>query len=102
MTLRQKQSRFMQLLGILVNYIYASGYEITGGDLKAHGGHMNGSLHYIGLAIDLNLFKDGKYLKKTEDHEKFGLFWEGLDPNCRWGGRFQDGNHYSYTHGGKA
>jgi hypothetical protein len=24
-----------------------------------------------------------------------GEFWEGLHPLCRWGGRFNDGNHYS-------
>jgi len=60
--------------------------------------HMPKSLHYEGLAIDIDLFKNGIYLTSTEDHQSFGEFWEGLHPDCRWGGRFRDGNHYSLTY----
>ena len=64
--------------------------------------HMKNSLHYEGLAIDIDLCdKNGKYLTTTEDHERFGEFWESLDPRCCWGGRFQDGNHYSVTYQGR-
>jgi hypothetical protein len=64
--------------------------------------HMKGSLHYEGLAIDIDLCdKNSKYLMTTEDHERFGEFWESLDPRCCWGGRFQDGNHYSVTYQGR-
>jgi hypothetical protein len=52
------------------------------------------SLHTIRLAIDLNLFYNGEYLTKTEDHEKFGEYWESLHPDNVWGGRYNDGNHY--------
>lgn len=58
------------------------------------------STHTLQLAIDLNLFKDGKYLSQTEDHRKFGELWESYDADCRWGGRFRDGNHYSIEHQG--
>jgi hypothetical protein len=67
--------------------------------------HMKNSLHYEGLAIDIDLFKDGKYLTQTEDHRVFGEFWEGLHQDCRWGGRFKgcpDGNHYSINYQGRA
>lgn len=64
--------------------------------------HMKNSLHYDGLAIDIDLCdKNGKYLVSSEDHERFGEFWESLDPKCCWGGRFHDGNHYSVTYGGR-
>jgi len=49
---------------------------------------------------DFNLFKDGVFLQGTEDHRPLGEYWESLDPLCRWGGRFNDGNHYSIEHEG--
>jgi hypothetical protein len=58
------------------------------------------SNHKRRLAIDLNLFKDGKFLGTTEDHKMFGLYWESLHEKCRWGGRFKDGNHYEFVHEG--
>ena len=67
--------------------------------------HMAGSLHYEGLAMDIDLFDNtGKYLDRTEDHAQFGVYWENLHPDCRWGGRFKkkDGNHYSVTYQGRA
>jgi hypothetical protein len=59
------------------------------------------SNHRVALAIDIDLFKDGVYLSRTEDHREFGEFWEKLHPLCRWGGRFSDGNHYSLEHEGR-
>lgn len=102
MTLGQKQRLFSKLIGRLIGEIYVRGYECTFGDAWAKTGHMDGSMHYLRLAIDLNLFKDGVYLTKTDDHALFGAYWESLNQLCRWGGRFGDGNHYSLTHGGKA
>ena len=79
-------------------WAYSKGYEITFGDAWAKSGHIDGSYHYKRLAIDLNLFKDGKYLTTTESHKPLGEFWKSLDPECTWGGDFKrkDGNHYSY------
>lgn len=54
------------------------------------------SLHIKKLAIDLNLFKDGNYLRTTEAHKMFGEWWERQHPNCNWGGRYGDGNHYEF------
>ena len=106
-TLRQKQSRFAKMIPLLILYAYALGYEITLGDAYATIGHMKNSLHGKRLAIDLNLFKDGKYLEKTEDHRVLGEFWESIGGS--WGGRFTDsngrpkpdGNHYSIEHYGR-
>jgi len=99
MSLREKQSRFAYLTTLLIQYAFAKGYEITLGDAYAKSGHSINSYHYRRCAIDLNLFKDGKYLDGTEDHTFLGEFWESLDHLCAWGGRFKDGNHYSYGEG---
>ena len=99
MTLRQKQSKFVRMVALLIQFAYEQGYELTWGDARAKTGHMPNSLHYVGLAVDLNLFKDGKYLDKTEDHKPLGEFWESIGGS--WGGRFKDGNHYSIEHNGR-
>jgi len=99
MTLRQKQSKFVRMVADLIIFAYNHGYELTFGDAWARDGHSNNSLHYIRLAIDLNLFKDGKYLPETEDHHILGEYWERIGGT--WGGRFGDGNHYSLEHNGK-
>ena len=103
MTLRQKQSLFASLVPRLIDHAIDLGYEVTFGDAYRDPRCPYGiakSLHRQRLAIDLNLFRGGKYLNSTSAHKPLGLFWEGLNPLCRWGGRFNDGNHYSLTHGG--
>lgn len=107
-TLRQKQSRFLSMVIKLLQGVEALGYEATIGDAyrdpRVHGklGEKKGyghafSCHKIRLAIDLNLFKDGKYLEGTESHRPLGELWESMGGT--WGGRFNDGNHYSLSHG---
>lgn len=141
MTLREAQSLFMKLYGMLIAWAYANGFELTAGELKRsdeqavinslgsagrekvaqavtpisislasalrNNGNNNGivgSLHEIGLAADLNLFKEGKFLANAEDHKPLGDYWKSLHPLARWGGDFQsrDANHYSLTWGGKS
>lgn len=97
--LREKQGKFTAMVGLLIQFAYLQGYELTFGSAWAQSGHMNNSLHYIRLAIDLNLFRDGQYLDNTDDHMPLGLFWESIGGT--WGGRFGDGNHYSLKHGGR-
>lgn len=65
------------------------------------GSGIRNSLHELGLAVDLNLFRDGKFLEGSEQHKLLGEYWETLHPLARWGGRFGDGNHYSIEHEGK-
>ena len=112
MKLSTKQKLFTRRVALLIEWAYQNGYEITFGDAyrdpRVFGsmGNQAGygrkfSNHKIRLAIDLNLFKDGKYLTSTEDHRPLGAYWESLDESCTWGGRFQDGNHYSMEHEGR-
>jgi len=99
MSLRQKQSAFVRMVADLIRTAYELGYELTFGDAYATSGHKARSLHYERLAIDLNLFRDGKFLDKTEDHLPLGAYWESIGGS--WGGRFNDGNHYSLEHEGR-
>jgi hypothetical protein len=111
MTLREKQSHFARLVPRLIDHALVLGFEVTLGEsyrspeeaarLAALGLGIAASLHTLKLAIDLNLFKDGQYLSSTASHRPLGEWWEQLDPLCRWGGRFGDGNHYSLAHGGR-
>ena len=111
MRLDEKQRLFMRLLPRLLDKAHELGFEVTGGDLyrdpRVHGdlgvrksySHPN-SAHKVRLAIDLNLFRDGEFLQLTEDHRELGEWWEKQHELCRWGGRFNDGNHYSVEHNG--
>jgi hypothetical protein len=110
-SLRKKQSEFARLVGKLILKAYDLGYEVTLGDAyrdpRVHGAmgvrksysHPK-SAHKIRLAIDLNLFKNGEFLETSEDHRPLGEWWEKQHPMARWGGRFDDGNHYSFEHEG--
>lgn len=110
MTLGEKQRRFTEMVGRLIGFAYSRGYELTFGDAfrdpRVHGNvgekksySSASSLHKERLAVDFNLFKDGKYLTDTNDHKELGEYWESL--GGAWGGRFQDGNHYSLEHQGR-
>lgn len=111
MTLREKQSLFAQLVAQLLLQATLTGYEVTLGEawrspeeaerLSKIGRGIKVSLHCQRLALDLNLFKNGKYLSSTKAHQPLGEWWEQVHALCRWGGRFGDGNHYSLEHGGR-
>lgn len=111
MSLRAKQSRFARLIPRLIDKAHELGFEVTLGDVyrdpRVFGplgqrrgyGHAS-SAHKLRLAIDLNLFRDGAYLADSDAHRPLGEWWELQDPDARWGGRFRDGNHYSFEHEG--
>lgn len=114
MTLGEQQRRFTRLIGQLIIFAYGNGYELTFGDAyrspeqaalnAAAGKGIANSLHSQRLAVDFNLFKDGKYLAKSEDYKSLGDYWKSLDSLCCWGGDFKptaDGNHFSMTYGGR-
>lgn len=53
------------------------------------------SEHKNKCAIDLNLrHPDTGMVWSTEGHKELGKWWEEQHTMCRWGGRFNDGNHY--------
>lgn len=110
MTLRQKQSLFARLVPRLLDQAFYLGFETTLGEtyrspeeaarLAKLGIGIKNSLHTKKLAIDINLFRDGRYLSSTAAHRPLGEWWERQHELARWGGRFSDGNHYSLEHEG--
>lgn len=96
----------MFLLAKLIRFVEEHGWEFTLGEgFRSDGkGHMRGSLHYLKLAQDLNLFVSGKYIAGEHDAwPVIGNYWKSLHPLCAWGGDFasRDFNHFSLTHDGK-
>ena len=88
------QRDFAKAFPLLLLHAFHLGYKIT--FPPEHTNHIKNSFHFKGLAKDINLFKDGKYIRKTEGHLFLGLIWESMGGT--WGGRFRkkDGNHYSW------
>jgi hypothetical protein len=116
MTLRQRQVEFTKCVARLIDKAFSMGFEVTLGEVyrspaeaerlaKLGLGVVN-SAHTYRLAIDLNLFKDGKYLTRTEDHRPLGEWWVSYGRKNKlplyWGGHFShpDGNHYSMEYVG--
>lgn len=105
MTYRQARVEFSRLIARLLLYMNGTpGYEAAyaeGMDRKTAkdptSDHMDKSLHELGLAQDIDLYLQGQYIRTTEGHARFGEVWESMHPLCRWGGRFGDGNHYSFA-----
>ncbi len=111
-TLREARCHFTAALADLIHYARSLGYEValaegmdrpTAKDPTTD--HRPGSLHEIGLAQDIDLYRDGVWLSKSEDHLPLGTWWElygkAREWPLRWGGHWQDGNHYSWEWQGK-
>jgi hypothetical protein len=107
MTLGEKQKLFTRLLPRLLDKAHELGFQVTLGDAYRDprvfgkigvrmGYGESRSAHKQRLAIDLNLFKNGEFLRDTADHLLLGEWWESQ--GGVWGGRFNDGNHYSLEH----
>jgi hypothetical protein len=116
---KKKQARFSYLKAMLVLYAHTLGYcfvEYEGcvmPDRKTRAGrrvqdgvHMRLSLHYDRMASDFVLYdkETGRPVYNGNDERwlRLGEFWKDLDPLCRWGGDFNDANHFSLSHGGRS
>ena len=107
MTLLEQQMIFARNIGLLLQFISKSPYKCTLGEVyrtpkqaalnAQEGSGIVNSLHCERLAIDINLFKDGKYLKDSKDYATIGAYWKSLHILNSWGGDFHtrpDGNHF--------
>lgn len=115
-SLWEKQTAFSRSTALLIQKANEMGYEVTLGEgwrsqeqavfktmINAQKGiGIAASLHTRRLAIDINLFRGGKFLTQSADYQPLGVWWESHCSICRWGGRFKraDGNHFSYEHEG--
>jgi len=106
MKLSDHQWEFLQDVASLVKFAAHHGYKLTGGELyrpqemqqiyfDAGKSKTLNSYHGKKCAQDLNCFKDGKYLTKTEDIKLLGDYWKSLNPLNKWGGDWGwDANHF--------
>lgn len=126
--LLQLQWRFTRLLAQLMSFVHQQqGWELSlaeGRVTRARKVSVDGrvviaedrvhmanppSLHYDGLAQDLNLYVNGVYIQdgKHPAWLEIGTYWKSLDDDCAWGGDFggyhsgKDSNHFSLRYGGK-
>lgn len=96
-SLRKHRVTFSADVAKLIQFYINLGFEVAIDDVKAVrqcGVHMKGSQHEKGLAVDLLLYTNGKYLTRSSDHQQGGEFWQSLSSHNRWGGNYNDGNHY--------
>lgn len=104
------QEEFFESMLKLGQKALALGYKVTLGEGwrtpeqqqwdHDHGTGVLHSLHGERLAIDLNFFKEGAYIRDGSKLVDLGTWWKSLGPAYRWGGDFKshpDGNHFSIT-----
>ena len=103
MTLWNKQTKLTRNISLLIFHAEMLGYQLTFGDAYRDSratfpySHTD-SLHKKRLAVDFNVFRNGKLLKSGNDFIDLGEFWESIGGT--WGGRFNDGCHFSMEHEG--
>lgn len=110
MTLGEHQRKFTRMIGQLIMWAYANGYELTFGEAyrtpeqaklnEQSGKGIANSLHRQRLAVDFNLFINGEYQTDSAKYKRIGEYWESI--GGAWGGRFSkpDGNHFSLAYFG--
>lgn len=115
MSLLEKQKLFSKFLARFLHDLHLRGYEVTMGETyrppemaeiyASQGKGIKNSLHTLKLAVDLNIFYQGTYLKTVEELEIPGRLWKAytcsIAQTC-WGGDFKvpDANHFSIFHNG--
>ena len=102
----EHQCIFTQNVTKLIQYIYSKGYKCTFSETfrtreqaiinASKGIGIVNSNHCSRLAIDLNLFKNDKYITTGKEWLQFGEYWERLNSWNEWGGRskIKDFNHF--------
>ena len=94
MTLREARCRFSLMISCLIKHAHDLGYECAIDCVKCYlpGHHMKNSLHYEGLAADINLYKGGIWLQDGTGHDILHSYWSKLGgaEMIPW-----DLNHYS-------
>lgn len=108
-----KQQRFTQCIGKLILMADRLGFGLTFGDayrdprvFGEFGEQVSysaaKSCHKVRLAVDFNLFFDGVLIEDPKHIAwvTLGRYWEFLDINARWGGRFKDAGHFSFEYEG--
>ena len=98
MKLSELQQSFASDTVLLFQYILEQGYTFTYGEAMRsaeqaelyakEGKGILDSQHCKKLAVDLQLFANGVFLQDKKDYQLLGEYWESLNPDNRWGGKF--------------
>lgn len=104
------QETFAKDVARLILQAFDMGYTVTLGEAlrtpeqalhnAQDGSGIAHSLHIYKLAIDLNFFKNGLWVKDGSQLADIGAWWKALGPDHYWGGDFTtrpDGNHFSIS-----
>jgi len=101
MTLREAQWKFLKDVALLIAFIDREGCSASGGELQrtieqqqmyVNTGKSQTlkSSHIQKLAIDLFIFSpSGRWVQDKKTLQRFGDFWESLDPKYEWGGNWK-------------
>ena len=101
MTKTEKRIKFMKLIGKLLCYADEQGIDVIcysfhrtqkQQDLLYEWGKskVRRSKHQDWLAMDLAVVKGGEVVwERIPEYDKLGEYWESLDPECVWGGRWK-------------
>lgn len=116
MTLREKRVAFTLLVAEMIHEATVLGYEVALNEVLRSqaaatanaqaGTGITHSLHLLGLAVDIALYRGGEYLQLSDQYRELGLWWEAqstAEYTLCWGGRFttlKDGGHFSMMHNG--
>jgi len=112
MKVQDKQQLFTVEIANLILYAKSKGYGLTVGDAyrapEVHGEYgikksysAAFSVHKKRLAMDFNLFVNGEWIANG-DHQAWkdlGAYWKTVHPEARWGGDWNDANHFSFQFG---
>lgn len=99
MSIIPAQAEFLLHACYLVLHAASQGYVLTGGELerplemqklyvKTGRSKTMNSRHGHRMALDLNIFKDGKLCTRAQI-EPLGRYWEALSAKNRWGGSWR-------------
>jgi hypothetical protein len=112
MSLGDKQERFAWLVSALITKAHSLGFEVRLQELARTeyqakenarlGVGVEKSAHINKLAIDIVLTQHETILEDTASYQELGEWWCDQDPDCRWGGDWDDGGHFSVEHWGMA
>jgi len=113
MTGSERQRIFTKNLGLLIGWAYQHDFGLTVGEgwrtdeqqriyIRTGASRRQRSLHQDRLAHDFNVFHNGLWITQSEPITPLGDYWESLDPDNIWGGRFPvyfnthftDGDHF--------
>uniref|UniRef100_A0A6M3KMM6 Putative peptidase n=1 Tax=viral metagenome TaxID=1070528 RepID=A0A6M3KMM6_9ZZZZ len=92
MNLGYAQEEFSYMLGDLLVWCREQGIRVRTGDVFAHNGHKEGSNHYLKLAADLYVYKQGATEQDMGAHRRMHDAWDTMGGAPRIE---HDMNHYS-------